>query len=381
MDFSNYLKRGPVIRGTIETVPSSSRNAFIQILFPPVVIIAGFYIGGLANWIWLFFMPIGPYFDYIGGRDQRNPAASIEATLSNDKFYRYVTYAAVPMQYAFVAWGLWAFTQPTALYEKIGLVLGLGFICGSVGITIAHELVHRKEKLERVLGGLLLASVSYATFKIEHVYGHHVHVSTPEDASTSKLGQSLYAFLPQAIFRNVRNGFRLAAKNMVRKGLSPWSVRNEMIWWTLLSASFYGFAYLYAGTVGLIYFLVCSLMAITALEIVNYIEHYGLVREKLPNGKYERVTHWHSWNASERMSNLMMLNLQRHSDHHAYPNRRYQILRHFDDSPQLPFGYDGMMVLALFPPLWRKVMDPKVMEYREKLAKIREEKAMVGQAI
>lgn len=251
--------------------------------------------------------------------------------------------------------------------------MGLGFVCGAMGIIIAHELVHRKEKLERFLGGMLLAAVSYATFKVEHVYGHHVNVSTPEDASTSKLGQSLYQFLPQAIYRNVINGFKLEAKNLKRKGKSPWSLENELIWWTLLTASFYLMSYLYAGISGLIYFGAASLMAIIALEMVNYIEHYGLVREKLPNGRYERVTPWHSWNASEKMSNLMMLNLQRHSDHHAYPNRRYQILRHFDDSPQLPGGYDAMMLLALFPSLWRKVMDPRVLEYREKLASIRED--------
>ena len=217
--------------------------------------------------------------------------------------------------------------------------------------------------LAALAGGLLLAAVCYAGFKVEHVRGHHVHVSTPEDASSSRYGQSLYSFLPHAYKHNFLNAWRLESERLKRKGLPALHWRNELIWWYAISALFLlGFSLAF-GWLGAIFFLGQSVMAFTLLEIVNYVEHYGLHRRRLDNGRYERTTPEHSWNSNFLLTNLFLFHLQRHSDHHAYAKRRYQVLRHYDSSPQLPNGYAGMIVLALFPPLWRAVMDPKVRAY------------------
>jgi alkane 1-monooxygenase len=195
------------------------------------------------------------------------------------------------------------------------------------------------------------------------VRGHHVHVSTPEDASSARFGQSVYRFLPQAYKRNFLKAWKLEAERLQRKGLRPFSVHNELIGWYGLSASFLIAFTVAFGWQGAVFFLAQSFVAVTLLEVTNYVEHYGLHRRKRENGRYERTTSAHSWNSDYLLTNLLIFQLQRHSDHHAYANRRYQVLRHYDDSPQLPGGYSGMAVLALFPPLWFSVMNPKVRAY------------------
>ncbi|HYD78237.1 MAG TPA: alkane 1-monooxygenase, partial [Paucimonas sp.] len=212
-------------------------------------------------------------------------------------------------------------------------------------------------RLERAAGGILLATVCYGGFKIEHLYGHHVHVSTPLDASSARRGQSVYAFVPQAVSRNLRNAWRLEAERLRRRGLPAW--RNEVLHWSLLSLACAGAAWIAFGPAGLLFFLAQSAVAFCELEIINYVEHYGLARRKTEHG-YERVAPVHSWNSSYRLANWFLLNLARHSDHHAFAARRYQELRHVDDAPQLPGGYGAMVLLALLPPLWFRVIDPRI---------------------
>jgi alkane 1-monooxygenase len=190
-----------------------------------------------------------------------------------------------------------------------------------------------------------------------------VHVSTPEDASSSRYNQSLYNFLPQAYVRNFMNAWKLEAERLKRKGQAPVSWRNELIWWygiSLLALVAFTVAF---GWLGAAFFLGQSFIAFTLLEIVNYLEHYGLHRRKLDNGRYERTTPEHSWNSNYFLTNVFLFQLQRHSDHHAFAKRRYQVLRHHDIAPQLPAGYATMVVLACIPPLWRKVMNPRVEAY------------------
>ncbi len=265
-----------------------------------------------------------------------------------------------------IAWICWIIGQGVAWYWILFFTAAIGGAGGAAIIT-AHELVHRPEKYENFLGGLMLSFVCYATFKVEHVRGHHVNVSTPEDASSARLGQSLYRFLPRALIMNPYNGFRLEAKRLKQKGYKVISVHNELIWWSLLSLSFAIAAYVVGGIYALAFYLAQALIAIVSLEMVNYIEHYGLERRKLPNGRYERVSPLHSWNASGRLQNAQMLNLMRHSDHHANPLRRYQILRHFDEAPQMPRGYQYMLNLCLFPKRWFALMDPLAIAHMEKL--------------
>ncbi|MDH1560113.1 alkane 1-monooxygenase [Pseudomonas chengduensis] len=320
-------------------------------------------------WPWLVISVVFgviPLLDFVVGRDPANPDERNEVpVLEAQGYYRLLSLATVPLLLAMLLWSGWIF----ASYEgwswvgQLGWVLSVGTVMGAIGITVSHELIHKDPTLEQNAGGLLLAAVCYAGFKVEHVRGHHVHVSTPEDASSSRFGQSLYAFLPHAYKHNFLNAWKLEAERLKRRGLSALHWRNELIWWYAISAlMLLGFTLAF-GWLGAVFFLGQAVIAFTLLEIVNYVEHYGLHRRKLDNGRYERTNAHHSWNSNFLLTNLFLFHLQRHSDHHAYAKRRYQVLRHFDDSPQLPNGYAGMIVLAVFPPLWRAVMDPKVRAY------------------
>lgn len=325
-------------------------------------------LGGLLAYMGFFALAAIAIADLIVGRTTINVPDKLEEKISQIVFFRRFNYISVALVFGFIFFcGYHYCAHDATLTEQLGFLLSAGIISGAVGITNAHELVHKDTATERFFGGFLLSLVCYATFKVEHVRGHHVNVSTPLDQSSARLGQSLYHFLPRAIYGNVTNGFKLEAERLKRKGLPAFHWNNELIWWSLLSVGWAVLFYQLWGQIGLWFFLLQSLGGVLMLEIVNYVEHYGLERRKLDNGKYERVTPQHSWNASEILTNHILINLQRHSDHHAYPKRRYQILRHFDESPQLPTGYAGMLLLALVPPLWFKVMDPMAEEYMENL--------------
>ncbi|MDF3930987.1 alkane 1-monooxygenase [Pseudomonas citronellolis] len=320
-------------------------------------------------WAWfvisVVFLVI-PLLDAIVGRDPANPDEATEVpVLEREGYYRFLSLLTVPLLLGMLAYGGWVLAHNEAWnwVGRLGWILSVGTVMGAIGITVSHELIHKDPQLEQCAGGLLLAAVCYGGFKVEHVRGHHVNVSTPDDASSSRYDQSLYAFLPHAYTHNFLNAWRLEAQRLKRKGLPALHWRNELIWWYAISALFLaGFSVAF-GWIGAVYFIGQSIMAFTLLEIVNYVEHYGLHRRRLDDGRYERTTPEHSWNSNFLLTNLFLFHLQRHSDHHAYAKRRYQVLRHYDASPQLPNGYAGMIVLALFPPLWRAVMNPRVRAY------------------
>lgn len=320
-------------------------------------------------WPWLVItivFGVIPFLDFIVGRDPANPDESDDVPfMEGQGYYRFLSLMTLPLLLLMLAWSGWVFVHHPDWnwVGKLGWVLSVGTVMGAIGITVSHELIHKDPLLEQSAGGILLAAVCYAGFKVEHVRGHHVNVSTPEDASSARFGQSLYQFLPHAYKHNFLNAWNLEAQRLKRKGLPALHWRNELVWWYALSAAMLVGFTLALGWLGAVFFLVQAAMAFTLLEIVNYVEHYGLHRRKLDNGRYERTSPAHSWNSNFLLTNLFLFHLQRHSDHHAYAKRRYQVLRHFDDSPQLPNGYAGMIVLALFPPLWRAVMDKRVRAY------------------
>ncbi len=313
----------------------------------------------------LFIFTVVPLSDYFIGEDDHNFNETTIDQMKEDKYYRYITLTVLPIYACLLVWGMYALSQWQALsvFGQIGWITSIGVYGGSIGITTAHELVHKTEKLENITGGLILSLVSYAGFKIEHVYGHHVNVSTPADTSSSRYNQSLYSFIPRAYVNNFNNAWRLQAKRLARKNLHFFTLKNELIIYNAISLIILLMFIFWQGWLGAVYFLGTSIVAFTLLEIINYIEHYGLHRQKLENGRYERVTPEHSWNSNHIISNLYLFQLQRHSDHHANALRRYQTLRSYDYSPQLPAGYATMALLALVPPLWRKVMNPRVEAY------------------
>jgi len=229
-----------------------------------------------------------------------------------------------------------------------------------VAINTAHELGHKREQLERRLSRIALAQSGYGHFYVEHNHGHHIRVATPEDPASSRMGESFWRFLPRAVAGSLRSAWHLERRRLERRGRRALSRHNDVLTsWALTVVLFTALSVGF-GAVVLPYLLLQAVLGFCLLETVNYLEHYGLLRRRRSDGRYERVSPRHSWNSNNTVSNLFLFQLQRHSDHHANPLRRYQTLRHFDDAPQLPSGYATMIVIAWFPPLWRRIMDPRL---------------------
>ncbi|WP_328387737.1 alkane 1-monooxygenase [Nocardia sp. NBC_00416] len=313
-----------------------------------------------------------PLADLLSGPDGSNPPDEVMAALENDKYYRYLTYLYLPCQYATLMAACYLITADEVpmpvidgglqLVDKIGLAVTLGVI-GGVGINTAHELGHKKVGLERRLSRIALAQTAYGHFYIEHNRGHHVRVATPEDPASARLGESFWAFFPRSVLGGVRSAWALERARLARLGSGPWSRRNDVLTaWLLTVVLFAGLVAVF-GPELLPYLLLQAVVGFSLLEAVNYMEHYGLARRRTPSGRYERPTPAHSWNSDHLVTNIFLYHLQRHSDHHAFPTRRYQALRTWDDAPALPAGYAGMIVLAYFPPLWRWVMDKRVLAH------------------
>jgi alkane 1-monooxygenase len=211
---------------------------------------------------------------------------------------------------------------------------------------------------------MLLASVCYMHFTIEHVHGHHRHVGTPRDPATARLGEPSYAFIVRSVLGGARSAWQIEMRQLAKQNRPTWNVRNRMVRYACVQLGVIaGVAWMF-GWLGLAVFLAQSIVAFSLLEIINYIEHYGLFRREIAPGRYERVEPWHSWNSSHRVSNWILINLARHADHHLTASKRYQVLHTLDAAPQLPAGYSAMVLLALTPPLWRRVMDPRVQKWR-----------------
>lgn len=315
----------------------------------------------------LFLFVLVPLTDALLGSDRSNVPEAESPALEGQFGFRLLTWLMVPAWLLHLAWAVgYVATVPLSPAAVALWILSLGIVGGVTAINTAHELIHKTGRFEPALGGLLLASVVYAGFKVEHVRGHHVDVSTPLDTSSARLGQSLYHFLPRALWGNAYRAWHLEARRLRARGVAVLHWRNELVLWYGLSALFAAGFGIVLGWQAAAAFLIQGLIAGVTLEIINYIEHYGLERARLPDGRFERVTHHHSWNAAQRLTNCMLFQLQRHADHHAHPRRRFQALRHHEDSPQLPAGYAGMFVLALVPPLWRRVIDPRVRQWRSR---------------
>ncbi len=251
-------------------------------------------------------------------------------------------------------------TQETSLAELVGLIFSAGIVIGSNGINVAHELGHRKSKIERTLGKLLLLPALYMHFYIEHNYGHHLKAATPEDPATAKYNQSLYSFWVSSIYKQYTNSWRIQMDLLKRANNSFLSFKNDMLWYHIFQASYLFVAYWFFGSLGLMVVIFAAIAGFLLLETINYIEHYGLRRKKLPSGRYERVREVHSWNSNHVFGRIMLYELTRHSDHHYRANKKYQLLDYHDISPQLPYGYPTSMVLSLLPPLWFKIMNKRV---------------------
>jgi alkane 1-monooxygenase len=313
--------------------------------------------------IWLFV--IMPLLDTAIGKDSANPPDSVLKWLEQDRYYRWCTYAFIPLQYGtlLLACALWASGDLSTL-EALGLALTVGTVSG-IAINTAHELGHKRASMERWLSKVALAQTGYGHFFIEHNRGHHVRVATPEDPASSRMGESFYRFWPRTVSGSLRSAWELEAERLRRLGTSPLSWRNDILQAWAMSVVLFAALVAVFGVDIAPWLLVQAVFGFSLLEVVNYLEHYGLLRAKRDDGtdRYERTRPEHSWNSDNVSSNVLLYHLQRHSDHHAHPTRRFQALRHFEEAPELPSGYATMIVLALVPPLWRRVMDPKVLAH------------------
>ncbi len=308
---------------------------------------------------------IFPLLDIAIGLDSTNPPDSVLKFLEQDRYYRWCTYVFIPIQYAGLIFACWMWSSGDLnLVESIGLALTMGVV-GGIAINTAHELGHKRAGSERWLSRVALAQTGYGHFFIEHNRGHHVKVATPEDPASSRLGEGFWAFLPRTVAGSLRSAWGIEGARLDRLGKPHLSVHNDVLTaWAMTVGLFAGLALVF-GPVVLPYLVAQAVIGFSLLEVVNYLEHYGLLRQKREDGRYERCRPEHSWNSNNVASNVLLYHLQRHSDHHANPTRRYQALRHVDEAPQLPTGYAGMIVLAWFPPLWRRVMDPILLDHYE----------------
>ncbi len=284
-------------------------------------------------------------------------------------WYRFITLIWTPIQFVTIFGLIWYVTHGDQLSVggRIVLFFGVGVLSGTIGINYSHELMHQKSRAERILADLLLAMVLYSHFRSEHLLVHHRYVGTPRDPVTARYNEGFHRFYPRVLRQCPVSAFRAEREMLARKDL-PWSDLSNPFWrYGALQAGMLLLAFLLGGWAGLGLFLVQASVAIWQLEMVNYVEHYGLTRKYLGDGKYEHVKPRHSWNAAQKASNWLLLNLQRHSDHHYKPDRRFPLLQNHTSSeaPQLPYGYPVMTIAAMFPPLWRRVMNPRVRRWRD----------------
>ncbi len=359
--------------GSTEEWRDPKRYLWLIGLVVPSLAFVGYGMWSLTGWgVWFWIGPIVilvvvPAIDLVTGLDRSNPPDDVIEALEQDKYYRWITFLFLPIQYVGFLGAFWLIATSAELsaVDKLGLAISIGCI-GGIGINTAHELGHKKEANERWLSKIALAQSFYGHFYIEHNRGHHVRVATPEDPASGRVGENFYQFWPRTVIGSLKSAWRIEKRRYARKKQHPWRLGNDVLNAWLMSAVLWGAMVAWLG-VGIVpYLVVQAIVGFSLLEVVNYMEHYGMLRQKVGVGereRYERVDPSHSWNSNNIATNVLLYHLQRHSDHHANPTRRYQTLRDYQESPVLPTGYAGMIVLAIVPAIWRRVMDPRVLQH------------------
>ncbi len=342
----------------------------------PLIIYAGsFYSFSITGWqVWmplLYAWILTPLLELLIKPDIRNLDQASEELAKDDRAYDLILYLVVALQYALLVKFLYAMSHDRLeWWDVVGRVWVMGLACGIFGINVGHELGHRSNKFERVLARMLLLTSQYLHFFIEHNKGHHKRVATPQDPSSARYGESVYHFYYRSIVFSYLSAWNIANRETRKAGRPVLSLHNEMVLYTLIQLVFVSAILLAFGWFATLCYLFAAAIGILLLETVNYIEHYGLSRKPLGEGRYERAMPMHSWNSDHVIGRIMLFELSRHSDHHYLASRKYQLLRHHDDSPQMPTGYPGMMLLSLVPPAWFLVMNKRL----KKLEEVKSEK-------
>ena len=304
-----------------------------------------------------------PAIDKMVGPDGDNHPEDVIEQLENDPYYMRIVKAYIPSQYLATLIGAYAATRKgTPLIDQIMLGVSIGAVNG-IALNTAHELSHKSEKIYHYMSHLALLPTGYVHFRVEHPYGHHRRVATPEDPASSRIGESFWEFWPRTVLGSLQSAIEIETRRLERKGKTFWSTDNELLQGWAMAAAFHAGMIALFGRRVIPYLATQAVYGFTLFEVINYLEHYGLKRAKLPNGKYVRTMPEHSWNNNSMDTNLFLYQLQRHSDHHAYPTRAFQALRHFEDVPQLPAGYASLLLPAVIPQWWYKLMDQRVVDH------------------
>ena len=318
--------------------------------------------------IWSFLTPIYafvlvPILELIFPINDANIDENEKESKASLHWTDFLLYSNILVVFGLVYFTLQTITNSTLdQYETIGLIFSCGIVIGSNGINVAHELGHRKSRVEQFLGKLLLLPALYMHFFVEHNFGHHLKAATPEDPATAKYNQTLYSFWFSSIFKQYGSAWKIQMNLLRRENKGFFSIKNDMLWYCIFEITYLAVIYGYFGIAGLLIAIFAAISGFLLLETINYIEHYGLLRKKKESGRYERVREVHSWNSNHVFGRIMLYELTRHSDHHYRANKKFQLLDYHEQSPQLPYGYPTSMVLSLFPPLWFSIMNKHVPE-------------------
>lgn len=308
----------------------------------------------------VFFFGVLPALELFLPVNRNNFDEEQREIAENDPYYSFLLYLQLPIQWGFLFWFLTFVGSETNTISLVGKTIGMGIMCGVIGINLGHELGHRTNRVEQFIGELLLLSSLENHFLPYHNRGHHTNVATPEDPATARKNEWLYWFWFRSQIGSYVQAWQIELQRMKIMQLSAFSLQNKMVVYSLMHFCLLSGIYLVFGGITLLFFVAAALFGIALLETVNYIEHYGLVRKKNENGNYERVRRWHSWNSDHVIGRAVLFELSRHSDHHYKADRHYQVLESHEESPQMPTGYPGMMVLSLFPPVFFSVMNSRV---------------------
>lgn len=328
----------------------------------PMVVLLSFQFEGIGAYLPVIYaFVLVPLLELLFPPDPKNLSQEAENLWQDAPWFDWLLRLMLPLQIGIMLYFLWDVS--TQAYDGISLggrITAFGLMCGVIGINVGHELGHRVKKSDQTIAKILLSTSLYVHFFTEHNYGHHRNVATPEDPASARYNESLYAFWIRSISMAYRSAWRIQAKMLKSKKQGFWSMQNDLLIWQIFQVLMLVTIALAFGPSVLAAYVAAAFIGILLLETVNYIEHYGLSRRKLNEHRYEKAEPVHSWNSDHIMGRLLLFELSRHSDHHAHPHRKYQILKHHDESPQLPTGYPGMMLLSAIPPLWFRVMNGRI---------------------
>ena len=339
---------------------------YLTVFTLPATVYISFISSGIMTYFpVLFFFVFVPLLELFFDPVATNLEEKDKEEIKNSKVYDLLLYMVLPIQFGFLVLFLFHMQDTNlSIIERMGMISSMGLMCGVMGINIGHELGHRIEKFDRSIGELLLLSSLNTHFLPYHNMGHHKNVATPDDPATARRGETVFIFWIRSNFSSYAEAWKIELKKLKKFERSFLSIHNRMLIYHLAQGVLLLVIWFFFGLTALVSFLGAAIFGVLLLETVNYIEHYGLVRNMNDKGIYERVKPWHSWNSDHMIGRLILFELSRHSDHHYLASKKYQILDSYEESPQMPTGYPGMMLLALIPPLWFKVMNARVDEIR-----------------